>query len=189
MLSNDPKNIKVMTSLGNCYRKTKEFARGLQYFEMALEIEPLNFYALFGIADCYRGMNRHQDSLDAWEKILESDPDNKVIITRAGDAYRNLGKLEKAVEYYKRALNIEFDLYAVIGLALISKIKGEHLQAIESLTGLLAQNPKNHRLVIEIADSYIKLGKSEAAEEVLNRFLRLGGKNAKVSEMLKYLKK
>jgi len=93
------------------------------------------------------------------------------------------------VEYYQRALNIEFDLYAVIGLALISKIKGEHLQAIESLTGLLAQNPKNHRLVVEIADSYIKLGNSEAAEETLNRFMRLGGKNVKVSEMLKYLQK
>jgi tetratricopeptide (TPR) repeat protein len=134
-------------------------------------------------------MNRHQDSLDAWEKILESDPDNKVIITRAGDAYRNLGELDRAAEYYRRALNIEFDLYAVIGLAMISKLRGEHLQAIESLTGLLAQNPKNHRVVIEIADSYIKMGNTEAAEATLTRFLRQGGKNAKVSEMLKYLKK
>lgn len=175
--------------MGNCYRKTKDFHSGLPYFERALEIEPSNFYALFGIADCCRGMNRHKDSLEAWEKILDSDPNNKVIITRAGDAYRNLGDLEQAEIYYKRALNIEFDMYAVIGLALISKIKGDHLQAIESLTGLLAQNPKNHRLVIEIADSYVKLGNREAAIDTITRFLRLGGKNARVAEMLKSLQK
>jgi adenine C2-methylase RlmN of 23S rRNA A2503 and tRNA A37/regulator of sirC expression with transglutaminase-like and TPR domain len=183
MLKNDPKNIKVMTSMGNCYRKTKDFHGGLPYFERALEIEPSNFYALFGIADCCRGLNRHKDSLEAWKKILDSDPNNKIIITRAGDAYRNLGDLEQAEHYYKRALNMEFDMYAVIGLALISKHKGDHLQAIESLTGLLAQNPKNHRLVIEIADSYVKVGNSEAAIDTITRFLRLGGKNARVSEM------
>ncbi|MBN1837710.1 MAG: tetratricopeptide repeat protein, partial [Spirochaetales bacterium] len=117
------------------------------------------------------------------------DPKNKVIITRAGDALRNLGDLEKAEEYYHRALNIEFDIYAVIGLALISKLRGEHPKAIESLSGLLAQNPRNHRLVIEIADCHMKLGNNQAAIETLSRFLRAGGKNAYISELLKSLQK
>ena len=43
--------------------------------------------------------------------------------------------------------------------------------------------------MIEIADSYIKLGNIESAEETLTRFSRLGGKNANVSEMLRSLKK
>ena len=54
---------------------------------------------------------------------------------------------------------------------------------------LLVQNPKNHRLVTEIADSYVKLGNREAATDTLTRFTRIGGKNAKVSEMLKSLQK
>jgi thioredoxin-like negative regulator of GroEL len=80
-------------------------------------------------------------------------------------------------------------MYAVIGLALINKIKGNHLQAIESLTGLLAANPRNHRLVTEIADSYIKMGNTQAAIDTMTRFLRLGGRNTRVSEMLKSLQR
>ena len=43
-----------------------------------------------------------------------------VILTRAGDAYRSMGEYEKSAQYYERALNIEFDVYAVLGLAVIA---------------------------------------------------------------------
>jgi tetratricopeptide (TPR) repeat protein len=99
-----------------------------------------------------------------------------------------MGDLDRAEDYYHQALNIEFDIYAVIGLAMIHKARGNHLEAIESLTGLLVNNPKNPRLVIEIADSYMKLGNLNRAAEVLTRFIRIGGKNAQVSEMLERIK-
>ena len=178
----------MLTSLGNCYRKLREFEKGLVYFQRALDIEPNNFYALFGMADCYRGMNEHEKSLYAWQEILKFDPQNKVILTRVGDAYRNMGDLDKAEDFYHQALNIEFDIYAVIGLAMIHKGRGNHMEAIESLTGLLVNNPKNPRLVIEIADSYLKLGNHSRAGDVLTRFIRIGGKNAQVSEMLEKIR-
>ena len=81
-------DIRVLTSIGNCYRKLKQFESGVPYFEKALAKEPDNFYALFGLADCYRGTARPNLSLDYWNRILAKDPRNKVILTRAGDAYR-----------------------------------------------------------------------------------------------------
>jgi tetratricopeptide (TPR) repeat protein len=189
MLASDPQNIKVLTSLGNCYRKLKDFPRGLPYFQKALELEPRNFYALFGLADCCRGMNRHAESLEAWKRILEDDPRNKVIMTRVGDAFRNLGNLEEAEAYYQRALNIEFDLYAVIGLALVNKLRGRYRQAAESLAGLIAQNPRNQRLVSEAAECYLKAGDAAGARKVLDGFLQAGGKKTQVSELLKGLKR
>jgi tetratricopeptide (TPR) repeat protein len=112
-----------------------------------------------------------------------------VILTRAGDAYRSLGELDLAEEYYHQALDIEFDLYAVIGLAMINKEKGNHLEVIESLTGLLVNNPKNSRLILEIADAHLELGNTERARDVLTRFVRLGGKHKQISGRLEKINK
>ncbi|MBN2651684.1 MAG: tetratricopeptide repeat protein [Spirochaetales bacterium] len=180
-------DIRVLTSLGNCHRKLKTYQNGVKYFEMALDLDPKNFYALFGLADCYRGMDEHEKSLLYWEKILMNDPTNKVILTRIGDAYRNMNDLDKAERNYQAAINIEFDSYAVLGLALINKQRGKYEDAITSLRGLMRNDMKNHRLYTEIAECYIKLGDRHKAKEVLMDFQRLGIKNIFVSKMLEDL--
>ncbi|TVQ27052.1 MAG: tetratricopeptide repeat protein [Spirochaetaceae bacterium] len=180
-------DIRVLTSIGNCYRKLKNFEQGVAYFQEALDREPGNFYALFGLADCYRGMNEAEQSLDAWNQILAKDPKNKVILTRAGDALRSLGRNEEAEIYYTRALNIEFDLYAVFGLAMIAKDTGRSEDALRSLERLLPADPQNHRLYIEAAECLLSLGRRHEAVEMLERFSRQGIRNRYVSDMISRL--
>ena len=177
-------DIRVLTAIGNCYRKLKHFDKGIPYFEKALEKEPNNFYALFGIADCYRGIGRQNMSLVYWNKILEQDPKNKVILTRAGDAYRNMGDYEKATEYYQNALNIEFDIYAVLGLAVIARQQGKYEEAIASLRSLLQNDPKNYRIYVELAQTYLMNNQKQQAIETLVSFQQLGIKNPVISEAL-----
>jgi tetratricopeptide (TPR) repeat protein len=180
-------DIRVLTSIGNCHRKLKTFDEGIPFFKQAMEKEPTNFYAIFGLADCYRGLNQQDKSLEYWNRILEQDPLNKVILTRAGDAYRVMGDFEKAQDYYERALNIEFDTYAVMGLSLIAKAQGKYNDAATSLRRLLQQDPKNHRIYIELADCCLKKGDKREAIEVLEEFQRLGIRNSQISEMLERL--
>ncbi|MCL1815073.1 MAG: tetratricopeptide repeat protein [Treponema sp.] len=181
-------DIRVLTSIGNCHRKLKTFEKGIDFFEQALERDSNNFYALFGLADCYRGMNQQHRSLEFWNRILEQDPRNKVILTRAGDAYRNLQEHENASTYYQRALNVEFDTYAVLGLAMIAKAKSKYAEAIESLRQLIQQEPRNHRLYIELSDCWYRKGERNQAIEALGEFQRQGFRNAKISELLDYYK-
>ena len=188
-LNRENVDIRVLTSIGNCHRKLKSFSQGIDYFEMALKRENNNFYALFGLADCYRGLNKQSISLEYWNRILSLDPRNKVILTRAGDAYRTLNQLDKAVEYYQKALNIEFDIYTILGLAVVAKIQGNYDTAIESLKRLSQQDSKNHRIYLELADCLDKKGEKEAAIEVLEEYQSRCGKNPSVSEMLDKLKK
>jgi len=182
-------NIKILTALGNCCRKLKSFEKGLVYFERALKIEKDNFYALFGMADCYRGIKDNHKSLEYWEHILENDPDNKVILTRAGDTLRNLNMLDQAEDYYKKALNVGFDTYAVLGLAIISKMRGHFEEALKSLNKLISNDPENARLFIEAAECHIALNHKDRAVEVLTDFTRNGNRNIYISEMLIKLKK
>jgi tetratricopeptide (TPR) repeat protein len=182
----DPKgvDIRVLTTIGNCHRKLKTFEKGLEYFKKALDFDPQNFFALFGIADCYRGMLEYDSSLVYWLKILENDPKNKIILTRAGDAYRVLHDLDHAEEYYKRALAINFDTYAILGLALLSKERGNYEDAISRIEKLRSNDPKNHRFYIELSKCYLDMGNKEQAAAVLQKYLNLGIYNIYISTML-----
>jgi tetratricopeptide (TPR) repeat protein len=133
-------------------------------------------------------MNQQELSLEYWNKILEQDPKNKVILTRAGDAYRSTGDFDGAVEYYQRALNIEFDTYAVMGLAVVSKAQKKFDEASESLRRLIQQDPRNYRLYIELSDCRMKKGEKREAVEILEEFQRQGIKNNTVNDLLEKIK-
>ncbi|OHD19423.1 MAG: hypothetical protein A2087_00670 [Spirochaetes bacterium GWD1_61_31] len=177
-------DIRVLTSIGNCYRKLKQFDMGVPYFERALSKEPDNFYALFGLADCYRGITEPEKSLQYWNRILAKDPKNKVILTRAGDAYRNMGDYEQASYFYSKALDIEFDVYAVLGMATIARLQGKISDAIESLHKLVQNDTRNYRLYIELAQCYMATGDRKRAEEILQDYQRLGIRNPHVQDLL-----
>ncbi len=184
----DQIDIRILTSIGNCHRKLLTFEKGLKYFELALEKDPENFFANFGMADCYRGTKDYKKSLKYWLKILENDPDNKVILTRAGDAFRVLKNYDKAQEFYERALRIDYDSYAVLGLALIDRENKRYDEAIARLEDLLKQNPKNHRVYIEMANCYLDQHNKEAALETLMRYQRYGSRNNYVSSLIEKIK-
>ncbi len=181
-------NIKILTALGNCHRKLKSFEQGLGYFQRALEIEDNNFYALFGLADCYRGMKHHEESLDFWCRILAFDSNNKVILTRTGDACRNLGQLDEADDYYRKALNVGFDAYAVLGLALINQEREKYQDAIDSLEKLMKSDPKNARLHHILAECYMSLKDKAKAIQILSDFTKTGIRNSYILEFLDSLK-
>jgi tetratricopeptide (TPR) repeat protein len=98
-----------------------------------------------------------------------------------------MGDFEKAQDYYERALNIEFDTYAIMGLALISKAQGKYEDAVSSLRRLKQQDIKNYRIYVELADCCLKMGDKRQAVEVLEEFQKLGIRNAQVAEMLEKL--
>jgi len=184
----DGADIRVLTSLGNCHRKLKSYESGIPYFQKVLAAHPDNFYALFGLADCYRGMNHSLESLEYWNRILAFDPTNKVILTRAGDALRSLERLDEAEASYRRALNIEFDLYAVLGLALVHKARGNYTEALQSLQGILRNDANNPRIYQEIAECHLALKQKDEAIKILGAFQRRGIKNVQINEMMNRLR-
>ncbi|WP_253719321.1 tetratricopeptide repeat protein [Treponema sp. OMZ 789] len=177
-------DIRILTSIGNCYRKMKLFDRGVYYFERALERSPDNFYGLFGLADCYRGLNQQYNSIIYWKKILELDPDNKVILTRIGDAYRSMNDFENAKDCYQKALDIDFDSYAMLGLAILCKLQQKYDQAITTLTHLKDTEDTNYRVYLELAQCYIEKKEKQKAIDTLAEFQKLGIKNQTISDLL-----
>lgn len=164
-------DIRVLTALGNCHRKLHTYEHGVPYFFEALAIEPENFYALYGLADCYRGMRLADRSLKYWRRILVNDPNNKVILTRAGDACRAQGDFERAEEFYHRALDVDFDLFAMIGLAVVHRKRAEYEQAIGVLEELSVSNPGNARIALELVSCYEAQHDPQTALGILQRHI------------------
>lgn len=182
-------DIRVLTSIGNCYRKLKCFSEGIPYFERALQIQPNNFYGLFGLGDCWRGMNKMEESIKYWNRILDQNPDNRLILTRVGDAYRRMGNIEEAKSHYESALAVDFDFYATLGMALIAKTEGEIDKALSGLRVLMKIDSKNARFYLEIADCYRIMGKNEEAAALLKGFIEKRGPHERVQEILRLLEK
>ena len=128
-------------------------------------------------------MNQQFKSIEYWQKILEIDPKNKVILTRTGDAYRTTGNYEEAKNYYNRALEIDFDIYAAIGLALICKGEGKIEEAITRFTNLIKNDTRNSRLYIDLAECYLQVNKRADAIRVLENYLRIDGRNLSVKNL------
>lgn len=177
--------IRVLTSMGNCYRKMKTFNLAIDYFKKALKIEPENFYALYGMADCCRGLGKNEESIYYWNAILKNDPNNKIILTRLGDAYRICKQYEKAMPYYKKALNIDYDMYAVLGIALVYKEMHLYNEAINKLNQLRMQKPRHFRAYVEMADCYMCMGQKANAEAILLSYLSMGMSNPMVESKLR----
>lgn len=187
-LHQQPDNIRILTSIGNCHKKLKSYDNGIHFFNEALKIDSKNFYALFGLADCHRGKHEYQKSLEYWNMILEFDPENKVILTRAGDAYRNIGNYPKAIDSYTRAIDIAYDEYAVFGLALIAKDENRYDDAIQNFSSLVRLNFKNYKLYLELAESYLKTNQKTLAIETLEKAQKLGFKSVDINNLLKRIK-
>ncbi len=182
-------DVRVLTSIGNCYRKLREFTRGIYFFKKALEISPSNFYAVFGLADCYRGNKEYKEALKYWLDIIEKDPKNNLVLTRVGDAYRYLNDYENSQIYYKKALDVDFDMFAILGLALIQKEQGKYEEALIAIKSLIKNNPKNSALYVNAAECYEALGQIGNAVDILSSFLQLGMKNIVVIDYLAVLRK
>ncbi|HNQ97800.1 MAG TPA: tetratricopeptide repeat protein, partial [Treponemataceae bacterium] len=95
---------------------------------------------------------------------------------------------EEAQQYYQRALDIEFDVYAVLGLAMISKTQGKYDDAAVSLNRLIQADPKNYRLYLELAECHVHKGDQQKAIQTLQEFQKLGIRNQLVSEMMDKLR-
>lgn len=187
-LQGDNVDIRVLTSIGNCYRKIRDFGEGYKYFQKAISMEANNFYALFGIADCLRGLGRSDEAIKYWETILRRDSNNKTILTRVGDAYRKKGDLASAEEYYNRALDVEFDTYAAMGLAFICKDKGNYEEAIKRFEHLTQTDAENYRPYVELSNCYIDRGQKAEAIKTLEAFSKQGTFNETVMQMLSSLR-
>ncbi|MEM9424019.1 MAG: tetratricopeptide repeat protein [Spirochaetota bacterium] len=181
-------DIRVLTSVGNCYRKLRNFNKSLEYFQKAEKLDSKNFYVLYGMADSYRGLMNFEKAMEYWDLILRSGHNNQFVLTRAGDTAAASKQWDKARQFYERALAMGQDLYATLGMAALEHGSGNYKKAIALLEGLLDTHYRNQRLQIDLAMNYCTINQAQKAFENLSAYINQGYGNAEVITMYQSLK-
>ncbi|MBC8316786.1 MAG: divalent cation tolerance protein CutA [Desulfobulbaceae bacterium] len=161
----DDRYIAVLTMTGNIYRRRREYEPAAAHYEKALKQEPKNVFALYGMGDSQRGMKNYQAAIDCWVQILEKEPSNQNLLSRVGDALAILGKGDEAESYYQKCLQINYDPFALLGLARIYRTRKQFAEAEESCKKILDKSSQDVRAIQELVEIYEAAGDLEKAEQ------------------------
>ena len=136
-------DINILIMIGNCYRKVRNFEKAIASFEKAFSIDKTNPEPIKELADSYRGIKGYKLAKKYYLEYLENEPNNISILTRTGDVSMHLGEIDDAEKYYKMALDIEENMFALIGMAKIELLKNNTLKAMEMFSYIEKKFPKH----------------------------------------------
>lgn len=105
----EPRNVVVLTELGNALFDAGRYQDAIFYYEKVLEIAPENNFVRtdMGIAYFYSGDLAR--AIDEFDIVLKKDPNFKQAIYNSAVVYQHMGNYEKAIEYYQRFLKVAPD--------------------------------------------------------------------------------
>ncbi|MEO0122752.1 MAG: sigma 54-interacting transcriptional regulator [candidate division WOR-3 bacterium] len=99
-----PMQHAVLIYLAGLYQDTCKFARAIEYFNMALNIEPDSVYAFYGLAMNYYRLGEIEKAKDILEEQIKTK-EEVVYLAGLGKIYAALGKQKMAEDYMDKALN------------------------------------------------------------------------------------
>ncbi len=74
-LSTQPKNLALLSQIGNLYYDSGQYREAITYYEQALSLQPENFSIRTDLATCYYNMQEHERALKELDQVLAKKPD------------------------------------------------------------------------------------------------------------------
>ena len=126
-LEQDPRNVMVLTRLGNMYMDAGMHDKALNYYTTALDVEPANVDVRTDMGTCLRQMGRPAEALKAFEESLSRDPNHwKSWFNIGVVAMYDLNDYDRALAAFTKVHDLNpggFDMDAV--RAEIDRLKSE----------------------------------------------------------------
>ena len=190
-------------NLGNIYKNLNNLAKAMDYFKMAIDINPKNpkTHFLYGVmldeAGNYEAgveeynlalqyVDKNSDLLEIlenkWIQDLVKNPNNSQSYVNLGVIYQKKGEYEEAKTQYLKALNLNPDDEVILyNLASLFMEQKKNTEALNIYNNILAKNPKNIDSLEYKAQILKNLNKPEEAISVYENILTLqpDNKNAK----------
>ncbi|MCB1043952.1 MAG: sulfatase-like hydrolase/transferase [Acidobacteria bacterium] len=138
----------------------------LRHFEKAvrtsmdwLALDPDNPSALTMLGHAYMGLGQWSDAYNAYELALTFRPDDSDLHARLGRIHFLTGQFRKAISRFEVSIELNpYDLEVQLMLGATQAEIGEHQRAIDTLTRLKAKDPKNWRVLYDLAQVQEKGG-------------------------------
>lgn len=137
-------------NVGNVYLQEGEFEKCIPYFQKALQIQAFgSTYSNLGIAYFY--LKQYPNSAAMFEKAVALEPNDTTIAVNLADAYRASGQQDRARAAYERAISLGYKE--------------------------LSTNPRDARVMAELALAYAKTDNAQQAMSFIHRVRTLDKSN------------
>lgn len=95
--------------VGQIYTKKEDYAKALEHFKKAQQINQNSVEAILGLAWIKFQQNQIDAALDLYLKCAQLDPNNDFVHKQLGHAYKSLGQHQLAIESFKVYLELNPD--------------------------------------------------------------------------------
>ena len=150
-----------------------DYARALQFFERAVELDANYPEAWYQAGFCYGVLNRHQDALKASRQAARLRPEWAEAYVNIGASSYALGQYKDAVDAYRQALRLEDSADTQYSLGLSFNRLNRTDEEILAYRRAIAIKPDHANALERLGAAYFKLkrySESAAAYEQLKTY-------------------
>lgn len=183
-LEKRPKNVSLLSILGQAYMSTFQFEKAIPAFETIVEQGEASEFVLEKLAKAYRMTNHLPEALEVYKKMLDINDMNSAVHSNMGAIFMKMDKFKEAEQHFYMALFINNPSVdkEYMNLGISQKELGEYKEAYRFFKFALEENEENERALLELAltaDRYYEDKQSilEHYQQYLNRYGEHGNKN------------
>lgn len=173
--------LNTLLELGFACSRLKRNDDAINWYKLAIELDPKSHIAYNGIGEVYRDNIKNCNESMSWYKkvLLDINPNERK--ANFGYAYclTSQGKYSDAILYLKRAISSE-DTYtaAYVELGYSYYMTGSNGSAVEALQKALSLNKQNQNARYYLGLIYIKERNRTKAQQMVDELKELGSANA-----------
>ncbi|WP_157514518.1 tetratricopeptide repeat protein [Christiangramia portivictoriae] len=190
-LKKRPKNVSLLSILGQAYMSTFQFDKAIPAFKTIVEEGEASEFVLENLARAYRMTNQLAEALETYRKMLDINDMNSAAHSNIGVILMEMNRHKEAREHFYNALFIKNPRVdkEFLNLGLASKELEDFKEAYRFFKFAIEENEENERALLELAltaDRYFKDKKSviEHYERYLDKYS--GNGNSNMIEIAKY---
>lgn len=171
-LENDPYSATGWCGLGHIYNEIGEPEKAIWAYDFAIAIDENYADVYLQKGYCYTEIGDYEKAAESFSTYLGMDAPDPLSFTNMADCYRMMKQFDKAEETYRKALEIDPNYSeAWFGLGLVASGVNNHKEAIEFYKRAYELEPKDDLCLLQLIDTYKKLGYWAQAEKLLAKML------------------
>lgn len=176
-----PGEIDVYKMLATIQVEQRNFSSAVSTLQKIIELNPSLDSAHQELGDVYLKMRKWKEAISPLTKALELNPDNTQAHYLLATAYQELREFDKAANAYKTYIDKypenPGDSYYNLGVCQLEIAQFD--QASASLEKANAQSPEDTKIMIKLADAYLKAGQYDKSAETYKKLIQLNPDDAK----------
>jgi Tfp pilus assembly protein PilF len=183
-----PQNELVLNNLGIVAYRQGRYDEAVGYFLRGLQVRPNYSDAHLHLGQTYEKMGMPQEAELQLRAAVALSPLNVTMRNSLGNFYFDHKRYLEAEDQYWRSIQSQPNYWAYWGLAFISWMKEDRIQAERFFRSAEAAEPSNAQTHYLLASLYLEWGRASEAARELQTALQIDPNNAEALAALKKLK-